>query len=94
MRLFYDYFIEIGIDRNLVDVAIKAFYEALAMMLVVSIHKFYIFNNKKRKIPIEEQSHETISRLIDECCDEKEFYILFVIFYLIFIVANYVFIIR
>lgn len=94
MRLYYDFLIKIGTDENLVNASINAFYQALFMMLVVSIHKFYLFQKKKKEIPREEWSYENISKFINDCFREKEFSILFVIFYLILFVANYVLIIK
>ncbi len=64
------------------------------MMSVVSIHKGYLFYSKKKQIPEEERTAETINGLKDEYWNEKEFYILFIIFFLILTVANYVFIIK
>lgn len=94
MRLYYDFLMKMGIDENLANASINAVYQTLVMLLVVSIHKFYLFHKKKQEIPREEQSYENIGRLIDECFREKEFLVLFVIFYLVLSVANYIFIIK
>lgn len=94
MRLYYDFLMKMGINEKLAGTAINAVYQTLVMMLVVSIHKFYLFHKKKQEIPKEERSYENISRLIDECFREKEIFVLFVVFYLVLSVANYIFIIK
>lgn len=94
MRLYYDLLVEIGINENLANASINAAYQTLVMLLVVSIHKFYLFHKKKKEIPKEERSYENISRLIDECFREKEIFVLFVVFHLVLSVANYIFIIK
>ena len=94
MRLYHDFLIKIGINESLANASINAVYQTLVMMLVVSIHKFYLFHKKKQEIPREERYYENISRLIDECFREKEFFISFVIFYLVLSVTNYIFIIK
>lgn len=83
-----------GVNKELANSAFNAFLEALVMVSVVSIHKSYLYYSKKKQIPEKERIAETISRLKDECWNEKEFYILFVIFFLILTVANYLFIIK
>lgn len=91
MRLYYDFLIEMGVNKELANSAFNAILGALVMMLVVTIYKGYLFYSRKKQIHEEERNTETLGKLIEECWNEKEFYILYVVFFLIFTIVNYVF---